>query len=414
MALAAAGIALIGGCTHHVPLDELVQMPIERLRPEDRLRQDTVLVGMLADLQKMPRDATIETIYRVPATEHPYSASSSDACNWFCQGAGGVAAYFAPLIILPVAIVALPAVGIYELTKPSDPPGGVTAPPAVDPAALAKEKQRQVFLQESAQWLRTVALEGQFAVAWDDAYVAALRQELGGSRPAVDRPATQQQVPHTGKPRFATAQAYFGAGISRMVLVGSTSGEHTLIVCARSFLQSEVARAREFETCQGGPIDLADRHDGGQRLRAALVEKGRQLAFLQGKAMRGQSTIEIVHVDVVQGYRFSEIGTVTAPEGKLFVDLDSIGPAGRTDFWASLVVNLQQPSDTGAASQWIDVRVACVPGVVQYREQHSYAQWYGEGKFLKTSPASMEIAPVALLDAAVRLICDVGPKLRRR
>ena len=416
MVLAAAGIALIGGCAHRVPLDEMMQLPIERLRPDDRLRQDTVLVGMLEGIPKMPPEGTIETIYRVFKAEYPEAGvARANSCGWFCQGAGGLAAYFAPLVILPVAIVALPVVGVYEVTKPSDSRGGAGAKPAVDPAVLAREEeQRQVFLQESARRLSTVALEGQFPATWDDAYISALRQGLDGNRPPVDRPAAQLQGSHTGRPRHATAQDYFGAGISRMVLVGSTSGEQTLIICARSFLQSEVTRARDFETCQGGSIDLADQQDGGRRLRATLLEKGRQLAFLQAKAMQGGGTIEIVHADVVRGTRFPAIGKVagsrTSSAGTLFVDLDSIGPAGRTDFRASLVVNLMA-IEKGPMSQRIDVQVACVPGTVRYHKQQSYAEWYAEGGALETSTV-IEIAPAPVLDAAVRLICDVGPKLR--
>jgi len=412
IALAAAGIALIGACAHRAPLHELMQIPIERLRPDDRLRQDTVLVGMLAEIQKMPPDCTIETIYRVPKAEYP--KSGSDSRGWFCQGVGAVVYPFWPVVIL----VALPVVLVSELAKSSDSPAGVSAEPAVDAAVLAREKELQILLQERAQWLTTIALEGQFPATWDDAYISALRQELHRNRPPVERPAAQQQVPSAGRSRFATAQDYFGAGISRMVLVGSKSGEQTLIVCARSFLQSEVARARDFETCQSGPIDLADRQDGGQRLRAVLVEKGRQLALLQAKAMHGKATVELVHANVAGGDAFPKIGTVgeseASPVGTLFVSLNSIEPAGRTDFWALLVVNLGNQSDTGAMFQWIDVQVACVPGQVRFYRQRSYAEWYGEGNLLATATATMEIAPSTLLDASVRLICDAGPKLRRR
>jgi hypothetical protein len=416
LAFAAAGIALIGGCAHRVPLDEMMQMPIERLRPEDRLRQDAVLVGLLADIQKMPTEGTTETVYRVPRDDS--GEVRPESCGYMCQAAGGLLGYFAPLVILPVAIVALPVIGVYELTKPQDSPGGVAAEPAVDQAALARDKERQASLRGSAQWLTTVALQGQFPATWDEAYISALRQGLDGNRPPVNRPVTQPQDLRTGKPRSATAQAYFGAGISRMVLVGSLTGEQTLIVCARSYLQSEVARARDFETCQSGPIDLADRQDGGQQLREALVEKGRQLALLQAKAMRGLGPIEIVQADVVKGSRFSEIGEVTqfksSAAGTLFVDLGSIEPAGKTDFWASLVVNLKEVSDAGVRSQWIDIQVACVPGTVRYFRQRSYADRYGEGDLLMTAMGGMEIAPATLLDPAARLICDVGPKLRSR
>jgi Surface-adhesin protein E len=416
LAFAAAAIALIGGCAHRVPLDEMMQMPIERLRPEDRLRQDAVLVGLLADIQKMPTEGTIETVYRVPK-DHAGEVRP-ESCGLMCQTGGGLLGYFAPLVILPVAIVALPVIGVYELTKPQDSPRGVAAEPAVEQAALARDKERQASLRGSAQWLTTVALQGQFPATWDEAYITALRQGLDGNRPPVDRPVTQPQDPRTGKPRSATAQAYFGAGISRMVLVGSLTGEQTLIVCARSYLQSEVARARDFETCQSGPIDLADRQEGGQQLRAALVEKGRQLALLQAKAMRGLGPIEIVQADVVKGSRFAEIGEVTqfksSAAGTLFVDLGSIEPAGKTDFWASLVVNLKEVSDAGVRSQWIDIQVACVPGTVRYFRKRSYTDRYGEGDLLMTAMEGMEIAPATLLDPAARLICDVGPKLRSR
>jgi hypothetical protein len=412
LALAAAGLALIGGCAR-VPLSQLTQVPVERLRPADRLRQDKVAFSPLAEDRRIPPNSTIETIYEV---SKPYSsATASKSCGFFCEAAGGLAGYFAPLIILPVAIVALPFVAAYEMAKPADEAAG-SATAAIDASAKETERLALLSLQQDAEWLSEVALEGPFLASWDEAYIAALSQGLGKSPPPVNSVAELDGTRPAGRPRYATAESYFGAGISRMVLVGSVAGERTLIVCARSYLQSDSARARDFETCQSGPISLAQRQDGRQRLQAALVEKGKQLASLQAKALRGQATIAFSHVSLGGGVSFLEVGTVDesdfSPSGRLFVDLNSIEPAGKTDFAASLVVNFQTLPGTGVMSHAADVVVACAPGTVAFSRRRSYTEWYGVGKLAKAEPITRGISPGPSLDGAVQMICDIGPKLR--
>jgi Surface-adhesin protein E len=319
-------------------------------------------------------------------------------------------------VILPIAIVSLPFIAAHELLKTPDTAGGGSAGTVVDAPAPAREELPLHSLKEDAEWLTTVALERQFSAAWDGAYISALGQGLGKSQPPLNGQAEQHKAPHDGKLRSTTAESYFGAGISRMVLVGSKSREQTLIICARSYLQSDRARARDFETCQSGPINLAERQDGRLRLQAVLLEKAKQLASLQAKALRGQATIVFTYVSVAGGVAFPEVGTVDesdfSPSGKLFVDLNSIEPAGKTDFAASLVVNFPELPATGVMSHAADVVVECATGTVTFSKRRSYTEWYGDGKLVKAEPTTSGISLGPSLDAAVQMICDAGPKLR--
>jgi Surface-adhesin protein E len=415
IALVTACIALVGGCAHRAPLDQLTQMPIERLQPSDRLQRDKVAYGALADSQNVPPDGTFETIYKV-MTPNASAAGASAArshCGWFCEGVGGTA-YI--LLIVPLVIVASPFAIAHELLKTPETASGGSAGTTIDASAQAKEEARLASLKENTEWLATVALEEQFLAAWDDAYISALSQGLGRNPPLVKSSAERQKLQQGGKARSATAGNYFGAGISRMVLVGSKSGEQTLIICARSYLQSDKARARDFETCQSGPINLADRQDSHQLLQAVLVEKGRQLASLHAKALRGQARIVSTYASVAGNDPFPNVGSVDesdfSPLGKLFVDLDSIESNGKTDFAASLVVNFEVVSDTGVRSHVADIVVACATGAVTLSERRSYPEWYGVGDLIKAEPITRGIPPGPALDAAVQMICDAGPKLR--
>jgi hypothetical protein len=421
-AVAAACLALSIGCAHRPPLDQQTQIPIERLRPDYRLQQDKVTYNAVATGQDIRPDGTFETIYKVPTPAS--GAQSSDSCtSKFCQGAAGLAGYFAPVVILPVAIVSLPFIAAYELLNRPDTASGGSARTAIDPAALAKQEATLSSLKENADLLATVALDERFSAEWDAAYISALNQALGWSAPPGNSLPEPDKLPRNGKPPSAATEGYFGAGISRMVLLNSKAGEQTLVLCARSFIRVGNARARNLETCQSGTIDLAVSHQDRQRLQAVLMEKGRQLASVQAKALRGQATIrDAMDSDYVSmaGDRgngregLTYIGEIAAsdfsPAGTLLIDVHRIQPVVGEDTRGTLLVNLDKLPDGSRRSIEQDIAVACSTGIVTYKSRRTYDDWNSSLPIRSTAPSATALPPGPQLNAAVRMICEADSK----
>jgi hypothetical protein len=71
--------------------------------------------------------------------------------------------------------------------------------------------------------------------------------------------------------------------------VDTDQGEHTLLLCARSTIhRSWGSMPRTIETCQSGHLEFAvsiGSPANGDALRAALVERARQLSAVQAKEL---------------------------------------------------------------------------------------------------------------------------------
>lgn len=333
IALAAACFTLFGGCAHRPPLDQRTQIPVDRLWLGDQLQQHQVVYGELANNQKIPPDGTIEMVYK---TNYTRSAGASragasrasaylgdDPCASFRNVLKCFVGYFAPVIILPVAILALPFIAASELSKSPDAKaaartgkpeekaqtqkpvdtesganlatettGGGSAQPAISVSALPKEKETISSREKPANWLASMVMERQFSSAWDEAYISAFSQALGWKVSPVKGLVEQHTPQLDGKPTSAPADRHLRAGISQIALLDSNLGEQTLVLCARSLIQWGEATARYFETCQSGSIGLEMPHgspESSEALRAVLVERARRLAALQAKALTEQT-----------------------------------------------------------------------------------------------------------------------------
>ena len=278
---------IFGGCAHNVredslpPLDQQTQIPMNRLLPGDQLQHHQLAYGELADNQKLPPDGTIELIHK-KIDIRSAGASGDDPCASFRNVLWCVAGYFAPAIILPVAIVALPSIAAHELLKTPDAKAAASASePEINELFLPKDKERIVSQQRHAQWLASAAMEGQWSTALDDAYISALNQALGWRAPPLRSSAAQFK------------QLRLGTGISKITLLDSKLRERTLILCARASVERAGETFRYFETCQSANIGSSMPYDSPasrEALRAVLVEQARKLAALQAKALTEQTT----------------------------------------------------------------------------------------------------------------------------
>ena len=297
-----ASTIMFSGYAHSVgefslpPLDRQTQIPMNRLLQGDQLQQHQLVYVQLADNQNIPPDGTIELFRERIAPRRAVASSGSDPCASFRNVLPCVAGYFAPAIILPVAIVALPFIAAHEFSKARDAEsavsatepidsatestGGGSTQPAIDESVLRKEKERILSQERHAQWLASVVMEEQWSSALDDSYISALNQALGWKAPPLKSSAEQYK------------QLRLGSGISRIMLLDSKLGERTLILCARSSVEQAGVSVRHFETCQSGNMGPAIPYDSpasSEALRAVLLEQTSKLAALQAKALTEQS-----------------------------------------------------------------------------------------------------------------------------
>ena len=270
-----------GGCANNVykhdgslpPLDRQTQIPMNRLLPGDQLQQHQLAYVELEDNQTIPPDGTIELFREKIGTRR------AGAPTWVQY----TLAPIWPLIVLPVAIVALPFIAAHEFSRGPDAKAADSASeaqPAINEIDLRREKERTLSREKHVQWLASAVIDGQWSSTLDDAYISDLNQALGWKAPPLKGSAEQYR------------QLRLFSGISRIVLLDSKLGERTLILCARTSVDRAGVAIRYFETCQSGNIGSAMSYDSpasSEALRAVLVEQARNLSALQAKALTEQS-----------------------------------------------------------------------------------------------------------------------------
>jgi hypothetical protein len=260
---------LSGGCTDRVlqydasrpPLDVQTRIPILPAIPEGYARPNRFVYGDAADILGIPREGTSELSNSLFARDQ----NENDPCDdSFTNGATCMACYLAcaPLA-LAAGLVYLPylaATGQMKADKSED-----TASPR----------------QLQARWLASVVDNQQWAPVLDAAYISGLYEALGWEAPDGPQP----------PPSFWSApkRETFFAYISKIALVDTDQGEHTLLLCARSTIhRSWGSMPRTIETCQSGHLEFAvsiGSPANGDALRAALVERARQLSAVQAKEL---------------------------------------------------------------------------------------------------------------------------------
>jgi hypothetical protein len=256
---------LSGGCTDRVlqydasrpPLDVQTRIPILPAIPEGYARPSRFVYGDAADILGIPREGTSELSNSLFARDQ----NENDPCDdSFTDGAACMACYLAcaPLA-LAASLVYLPYLVATGQTK-ADKSEATISP-------------RQLH----ARWLASVVDNRQWAPVLDAAYISGLNDALGWEAP--DGP--QPSASFWSGPKRETFFAY----ISKIVLLDTDQGEHTLLLCARSSIhRGWGSNPRTIETCQQAHIALelsAESPASGDALRATLVERARQLSFAQ-------------------------------------------------------------------------------------------------------------------------------------
>lgn len=277
----------------HPPVDQALPLPIESLSDTDQLPYTHAFYGDLVEGQSVQDGETFE----LPRS----TGMQNDPCNYSVLACtrSFVAMMVVPVIVVPLAIVALPfiaakqkkereaAVAAAAAGSAADTDSGAQADPVIESGSAVTTEMESVASsspEQRAQWLAAVVLDGQWSTSLDNAYISALYEALAWTPP----------VPggESGRDGAQSAnERQFRAGISKVTLLEASTGAQTLMVCARFLLQQGSDSFRYFETCDSTAFALAaprESPSSTDALKSALVDAARKVSKRQAKALTGQ------------------------------------------------------------------------------------------------------------------------------